>query len=192
MDEIEQTGDTSGVTAGQNAAAVGGTNYASGAYAGLSLIGTLFGAYGKHKAGRVNEKLLEYNAAVAEYQAEDTVRRGVVAESRRRDQTKQVIGAQRVSLARQGVDINEGSALTLQGDAAYLGELDALTIRNNAAREAWGYKVQAQDAGMRGDFARIAGDQEAAATILTGSSNILLSRYGFGRSALSPDPLLVR
>lgn len=192
MDAIEMTGDTSGVTATQNAAAVGGTNYASGAYAGLSLISTLFGAYGQHKAGKVNQKLMEYNARVAEYQAEDAVKRGVVAESRRRDETSKVIGAQRVSLARQGVDINEGSALLLQEDAAALGELDALTIRNNAAREAWGLRVQANDAHLRGDFSRMAGDQSAANTLLTGSSNLLLSRYGFGRSALSPDPLIVR
>jgi hypothetical protein len=43
-----------------------------------------------------------------------------------------------------------GTALDLLGDTAQIGEEDALTIRNNAAREAWGYRNQANEASRWG------------------------------------------
>lgn len=162
------------------------------AAAGLNLAGMFMGAYGQHKAGKVNQQLSEYNAGVAEYQAADAIKRGQVEATRRRTLTRGVIGSQRVSLARQGVDVNDGSALDVQADAAYLGELDAQTIQNNAAREAWGFKVQAYDMRLRGDGQRRQGDMGAINTLLTGSSNLLLASRGFGRSALSDNPVLTR
>ena len=80
-----------------------------------------------------------------------------------------------------------------KGDAAYLGELDAQTIKTNAMREAWGYQVQAFD--MRnqaaidrkaatnqvaaGQAAGTAANIGAATTLLTGGSSLLQARYGF-------------
>lgn len=160
--------------------------------AGLSLAGMFMGAYGQYQAGKVNQRLSEYNAGVAEYQAVDAIKRGRVEATRRRTLTRGIIGAQRVSLARQGVDINDGSALDVQADSAYLGELDAQTIQNNAAREAWGFKVQAYDMRLRGDAQRQQGDMGAINTLLTGSSNLVLASRGFGRSAMSENPVLTR
>jgi hypothetical protein len=40
--------------------------------------------------------------------------------------------------------------------------LDELTIRNNAAREAWGYKVQGIQQRREGDVAAITGDMTAS------------------------------
>jgi hypothetical protein len=39
-----------------------------------------------------------------------------------------------------------GTPLNLLSDTAQIGEEDAQTIRNNAAREAWGYRNQANEA----------------------------------------------
>lgn len=165
---------------------------AMAAAAGLNLVGMFMGAYGQHKAGKVNQHLSEYNAGVAEWQADDAIRRGGVDATRRRTMTRGTIGSQRVSLARQGVEINDGSALDVQADSAYLGELDAQTIQNNAAREAWGFKVQAYDMRLRGDAQRTQGDMAAVNTLLTGSSNLLLASRGFGRSQFSENPQLLR
>lgn len=184
MVDGEQTADVA-----SNAAAAGGGG-AGGGFAALSLIGTLFGAWGQRETGKANQALANYNANVAEYQADDAIKRGVVAAGRRRLQTKQVIGEQRVNLASQGVDVNEGSAVDVQANAAYLGELDAVTIQNNAAREAWGYKVQARDQTARGNIAAMTADNMAANTLLTGSSNLMLAKYGFGRSMTATDPIL--
>ncbi len=78
---------------------------------------------------------------IAEQQAADALQRGQVAEQKQRDLTAQRIGTQQAALAAQGTDL-EGSPTDILGDTARAGEQDALTLRNNAAREAWGFQVQ--------------------------------------------------
>ena len=53
------------------------------------------------------------------------------------------VGAIRAAQAANNVDVNTGSAVDVRSSAAETGQLNALTIRNNAAREAWGYQNQA-------------------------------------------------
>lgn len=192
-DAIESTGsDMAAKASGDAAGAAAGVGPAGTAFGALSLVSTLFGAYAHEKAGRTQKKLLERNAQIARYQAEDAIKRGDVAAERRLTQSQQVIGAQRAALASQGVDVNSGSAAEAQASTAYLGELDAVTLRNNATREAWGYQVQASDLMLRGEYAKQTGEHQAAATLLTGSSNLLLAQAGFGRSQLATDPLFTR
>jgi hypothetical protein len=47
--------------------------------------------------------------------------------------------------------------------------MDALTVKMNAYREAWGYKVQAAGLSARAQFAQTAGQYQAGASILTGT-----------------------
>lgn len=164
---------------------------------GLALLagGTAVSARGQVKAGRAAREAgeaeagrLEYNARIADLQAEDALLRGTEEEQRFRSTVRGLIGSQRAGFAGQGVDIARGSAVDVQADAAYLGELDALTIRSNAQREAWGYRVQGEDlrlgAGVArrgGRAAQTAGRVAAAGTILGTGSSLLLARYGWAR-----------
>jgi hypothetical protein len=113
------------------------------------------------------------NAELAEAQAVDAVARGAEAAGRHRARTRQVIGSQRAGLAAQGVDIGDGSAADVQADAATLGELDALTIENNAKREAWGYKVQASEYRNQSKLVRRGGRAMASAARMQGYSTLL-------------------
>jgi len=158
-----------------------------GATAGLAMAGAGagFSASANRQAGKAQAALANYNAQVAEIQAEDAIDRGRIAENQQRINTRRMIGAQRAALAAQGIDINDAdsSAVDVQADTAYLGELDALTIRANAAREAWGYRVQAQDSRTRGAIAEAEGKNKAIGTLLTTGGSILYQRYGFGSTA---------
>jgi hypothetical protein len=158
-----------------------------GATAAIGMVagGSLFGAYTKLKAGREQQKMFEENAQFADWQASDALDRGATNEKRQRQSTEQVIGAQRTSLAAQRVDVNKGSALDVQADAAYLGELDALTVRNNAAKEAYGFAVQAKDLRTRGKYAKQGGEMDALNTIIGGGSSLLLAKYGGGPYTIS-------
>lgn len=160
-----------------------------GATGALAVVGLGAGvsAYGKIRAGNETKKLFDRNAGYAELQAEDALARGKVEEKKARRQTEQVIGSQRAGLAGQGVDVNTGSALETQADAAYLGELDALTIRNNAAKEAWGYRVQATDLRERGKIAKREGEFGAFNTILGSAGSLLLAKYGGGTKSSAVD-----
>jgi len=135
---------------------------------GLMVAGGVTSASGQYASGKANQELANYNARIADVQAEDALARGRESESIQRKRTKALIGTQRARFGAQNIEINDGSALDVQADTAYLGELDALTIRNNAAREAWGYKVQAEDYRARGRIARMEGTYGAAGTLLGG------------------------
>lgn len=89
---------------------------------------------------------LQRNAAFLNRAANDARARGVVESDNQRVQTQQLIGTQRAAQASNGGDVNEGSNALLQQDTAQYGELDAMIISNNAAREAYGYEVQASNA----------------------------------------------
>ena len=84
------------------------------------------------------------NAAFKNQTADETITAGNTAADWQRVRAGQAIGTQRSTQAANGIDVNSGSAARLQDDTAMLGELDALTIQNNAAREAYGYRVQAR------------------------------------------------
>lgn len=145
--------------------------------------------------------LAEQNAAVADAQAEDAVDRGAEQESNFRMGVRGMVGKQRASIAAGNVDVSYGSAVDVQADTRYMGELDALTIRNNAAREAWGFKTQGADLRARaeiarregvmlerqGNEARTGGYLGAIGTVVGGAGSIAATRYGMTRNS-RPSP----
>lgn len=160
----------------------------------------------QQEAANSQAELQDWNANVADLQGKDAIARGVESESRFRSGVDIMVGQQRAAAAGANIDVGFGSALDVQADAAYLGELDALTIRTNAAREAWGYKVQGQDLRRRAEITRkegvnavAAGNAQASAanwqiagTIATGAGDagLLAQRYGFGSSSRTSIPTI--
>lgn len=131
-------------------------------------VSNLFNAYSSYEQGKYLDKVSKVNAGISEQAAKDALARGKVEADDMRQQTKQVIGTQRTGFAANGIDVNTGSAGQIQNDTAALGELDALTILNNAAREAYGYRVQAVDQRQQGKLAKYQGKMEAFGSILGG------------------------
>ncbi len=139
------------------------------------------------KVAESSAEVLDYNAMIADLQAKDAIARGAEAESRFRSQIRGTIGAQRAGIAAGNVDVSFGSAVDVQGDAAFLGELDALTLRTNAAREAWGYRVQATDIRKKAEIARKEGVNAitaASAQVSAQNWNTAGSLLGSGASLL--------
>lgn len=183
------------------------------AYAALALtaVSAAYSAWQQHKAGQAAKgvqdanaraamseaELSDYNASVADLQATDAVARGTQQENRFRVGVRGLIASQRAGFAGNNVDVGFGSSVDVQADAARLGELDALTIRTNAAREAWGYKVQAEDLrrraqiqrqegaayGQAGNVAASAGNAQAIGTLLGTGASLLQAKYGFKSTA---------
>jgi len=177
----------------------------------MSAAGTASQAYGQYKAGKAGERagnaeadisesqadVADFNAHVAGLQSADALERGTEQENRFRDQVRGIVGRQRTEFAAGNIDTGFGSAVDVQADAATLGELDALTIRTNAAREAWGYDVQsynyqqqaridrkaAANQVLAGEQAASAGTWGAASTIVGGTGSLLLDRYGYKKGS---------
>lgn len=125
-----------------------------------------------------NAGILDYNARLSDAQAADAIARGYDLETRFRRDLRGVVGSQRVSYAAQGVEVDEGSALEVQEDTVYWGEVDALQIRVNAAREAWGYQVEAEDFRMRAHAMRENAKLQIQSLKETAKAEALSSRLG--------------
>jgi hypothetical protein len=125
------------------APAAAGFSWLSAASLASGVLGTGMSALGSMQQARYQAAVARNNQALAEQQAQDAERRGVIAEDQQRRRTGLIIGTQRASLAGQGTALDDGSPLDIVSDTAASGEMDALTIRDNATREAWGYRAQA-------------------------------------------------
>jgi hypothetical protein len=113
-------------------------------------------------SGQYAKRVDEENARQLDFQAQDATERGQVAAQRRGLAGRQELGSSRAALAAQGVDVSSGSAADVQASEAGLTAADEVTLRNNAAREAWGYKVEAINERQAGQVAAITGDSAAA------------------------------
>ena len=105
-------------------------------------IGQIQQANAASAASKYNAQVAEMNATLADRRAKDALERGAVEEQRKRMEVAQLQGRQRAAMAANGVDLTFGSPLDALVDTAVLGDLDALTIRQNAAREAYDFQVQ--------------------------------------------------
>lgn len=124
------------------------------------------------------------NAILSQDAADDAMSRGRYQAGLQRLRTQGQIGTQRVAQAANGGLINEGSNAALQEDTAAIGELDALTIQNNAAREAYGYKVQAitgnSNANALGARANATGNNTLLGGVVSGVGAYFGGGGGFG------------
>ena len=132
------------------------------------------------KAGQAQEEQSIENAKAAKAQGESTVLAAQVAEDRRRQQTRQMLATQRTAFAANNVDMSTGTPMEILGDTAAIGEQDALTIRANAARQAWGLEVEANNSMNQGRMARAAGSNAATGTYLTTAASMFQQGSGWG------------
>lgn len=148
-----------------------------------SLFGTAQGqrqqAASARTQGNYVGAIADQNAVLDEQQGRDATARGEETAGRIGLGARQLVGSQRAAQAAQGLDVNTGTPATLQDETQALSEFDKLTARNNAAREAWGYSVNAANERAAGTNARLAGENEgnalqakAYSTLLTGSAGL--------------------
>lgn len=162
----------------------------------ITAIGAGTQAYGQKQAGEAAAELGAYNQQVAannakysEAMAQDALQRGDLTASRQRERTAQEIAQQTVAAAGNGVDVNTGSIVDLTSDTARYGELDRLTILNNAQREAFGNRVRGANfesegnvAYQEGQYAKSAGTTAAFGTALSGAGNVATKWYNFDQA----------
>lgn len=144
--------------------------------AGMSATSAYTQAKNQQAALQAQAQVAENNATIAGWQAEDATARGEVAAGTAAMKGNQVKGSARAGLAANGVALEGGSAQAVLNDIDYFSALDASTLRNNAAREAWGYKMQAKtytdQAGMsRSGASSISPWLSAGTSLLTSATN---------------------
>lgn len=158
--------------------------------AAISAAGTAAGflmqAYGQNQQAKAQASQMRYQAGVdrnnkiiADRQAADAIKRGEAQEEEHRRKVQAIKADQRVGFASRGVDLGSDVVVDTLSDTAMLGELDALTIRSNAEREAYGYRVQgmnyeasAQNNLLAAKNTKSAGKTSAMTTLLSGASTV--------------------
>lgn len=133
---------------------ISATTVIAGASLALAAGGTAMSAIGQSNAASAQAANANYQAqvarnaqTVAQMNAANALKVGQINEDQQRTKTGLLIGAQRAALASEGGDVTSGSDVDIIGDTGRAGEMDAQTIRSNAARTAWGYQVAATSAG---------------------------------------------
>lgn len=144
-----------------------------GAGMAMQVMGAMDQAEAQRNQYNYQAQVARNNATMAEYQARDVLERGQREEQNRRLKTAAMFGDQRAQLAANGVDLGEGSATELLTTTKFMGENDALTIRNNAARDAWGYRNKAQ--GFLDEASMKRGTADAIDPTMAGATSMLTS-----------------
>jgi len=141
-----------------------------------SMAGTAFSTYSQMQQAREQSKWAEYNAAVAERDAETARMNAEYEAGIKRKETEKLLGRQRALYGKAGVTL-EGSPLLLMAETAAEGEMDALMIERGGKLQAQRYRSEATLSRMKGSAAQRAGYWGAGSTLLTGASQ---TAYKYG------------
>lgn len=118
-------------------------NAYQGAAAGAQAVAARQAAKAQKATLLYDAQVSENNATLAGWQADDAVAQGQRDEQTIRTQTAVIKSSQRAAMAANGIDVNAaGTAVDVQTSTDYMGEVDALTARDNALKTAWGYRTQ--------------------------------------------------
>lgn len=158
------------------ATAVGATVVATTA----TVAGTGISAYASYKAGKATESLNNYNAALADQNAQVTQRDAAIQANWQRHENERIKSKQRAAFAANGFVGDTGSPLLTQvAQAGYL-EMGALETERQGNIKAGQYAQQSVLDRMAGKSARSAGNLQAGAYLLQGAGAGVKGYYGIG------------
>lgn len=119
------------------------------------------------------------NMIIAERQAKDAIQRGEVEAQQQALRARQIAAQREAAFAGSGLFLGTGTPLDVAESEAGLSALDNLTIRNNAEREALGFRTQASNFQSEEQLALARAKTPAErpgdplSSVITGASNAL-------------------
>lgn len=152
----------------------------------LGVIGGVVNAVGAIQQGKAQAAQATYqaqvarnNAIIAKQNAAYEIEAGKVEEQTQRLKTNLTIGETKAIQGASGLEVGVGSAEDVVASTATIGELDALTIRANAARRTYSYETESTNYTAQGslyDMEAVAAKKAAAigafGSILGGISSV--------------------
>lgn len=137
--------------------------------AGLTAANALYSGVSRYEAGQERSQLFKANAGIARDQFQSETAAGAANENAVRMRNAARTGQEVAAIGANGLTQGGTNANVVASNAA-VGEMDALAVRNNALRRAWGFEVQGASDEMQARFASRGGDFSAADSILTGGA----------------------
>jgi len=151
-----------------------------------SIASTVVSAGAAYVGAQAQADQARAQAKVSGYLAKDAIERGRREEQATRERVRRALGMQRAAFGASGGVVDVGSALDVLEDTAYFGELDILTVRSNAAREAWYHRSNRAQAMAAASSYREQGYVGAASTLLAGGSYAAQLTKALGSPASTP------
>lgn len=163
---------------------------------GLSAGGSAISAFGASSKGKAAQQMYNYQAGMADFRkkialqnrdyalqvGEDTAARYGMKAAATQATTQAVSGS-------SGIDVGSGSKAAVIKSEQKIAAMDMATIRNNAARRAYGYMVEAEGEGAQANLYKMAGAnakkaaQFDVASSLIGGATSVASKWYQGSSA---------
>lgn len=158
-----------------------GASLIAGAASGaMNTVGAYYAASGQKSALKLQARLDEINAQIADSQARDALLRGERQEQAFRQDVAQLRSKQRVGMATGGIDLGSETAAAVLTSTDYLSEQDATQIKANALREAWGLRTEASN--LRSSARMNRATAKSISPIMAGVGTFLTEGARFGGS----------
>lgn len=109
---------------------------------GASALGSIAQGRAASNSAKYNAAVAANNAIIADQNAKWASQEGNAKVSAQGIRNAQNMGTLKANQGASGVTVGTGSNAEVQASQAAIGQLDAMTIRSNAAREAYGYLTQ--------------------------------------------------
>lgn len=161
---------------------------AYGAMAGLQLAGGYFASQNIKATAELNKDISDMNAEFAELDMYDATTQGETNQALYQKQIDETLAAQSTIMRAQDIDVNYGSAASVESETRFTGQLNLMQIEKEAQMNALGYKRQARDIRLGGQLqysadqtragqAMFSGIMQAANTSLTGYARAGGTKY---------------
>lgn len=164
---------------------------ASVAGAGVSAMGARNEADATAQSYNYKAIVAQNNAIIANRNAEYATASGATKAQTNDLKTRNLVSSQIVLQAANGLDVNSGTNVDLRKSAEDIGHLDTMTILNNAAQRALGYKTQGMNFTAEGLLdtqsatnAETAGDYKVATSLLGGASSFADKWAGYSQKGI--------
>jgi hypothetical protein len=118
--------------------------------------------------GEYERRMNRANAEIARLQAKDVISRGEAEAGEVGRQGAKFMGSQVAGAAGQGVDVSTGSMADIQAQSRKDISKAVQTVRQNAWREAFGYRHEARQYNLRGELAVSGAKRSQFETLLGG------------------------
>lgn len=155
----------------------------------MAAIGTAVSVSGQMQQASAQKASANYQSEVAAsnqqqatQNAQFTAASGQEQAAQQEMKTRAQVGAIAAGEASSGVDVNSPTSTDVRTSQGELGQLDAQTIKSNAARQAYGYEVEGTQFGNQaaaetatGQNAEMAGEFGASGGLLSGVGNASLN-----------------
>ncbi len=140
---------------------------------GMSALGSIAQGQQQSASAKYNAQIAENNAKIAAQNATFAGEEGAVNTEIAQQKTRSNVADIKVAQAANGVNVNTGSAVDVRASAAELGELNAMNIRSNAARQAYGYQTQAASDKAQAALDRQEASYDKSAGLIKGATTLI-------------------